>query len=64
MQGAERKQAILELLRENSAMTQTMLMKELGLSRKQVQNGIRQLQEDDVLVRKGSNRNGQWIVKK
>ena len=64
MQGTERKQAILELLKHNSTMTQTMLMEELGLSRKQVQNDIRQLQEEDVLVRSGSNRNGRWIVKK
>ena len=64
LQGTERKQAILELLKHNSTMTQTMLMEELGLSRKQVQNDIRQLQEEDVLVRSGSNRNGRWIVKK
>ena len=62
--GAERKQAILQLLKENSTITQTMLMKELGLSRKQVQSDIKKLQEENVLVREGSNRNGRWIVKK
>lgn len=61
--GKERKQAILELLRENSAMTQTMLMEELKLSRKQVQRDIKELQEENTLVREGSNRNGRWIVK-
>ena len=45
-------------------MTQITLMKELNLSRKQVQKDIKELQEDGVLVREGSNRNGRWIVKK
>ena len=51
-------------MKENSTITQTMLMKELGLSRKQVQSDIKKLQEENVLVREGSNRNGRWIVKK
>ena len=62
--GAERKQAILVLLEQNSAMTQTMLMEKLNISRKQVQKDIKELQKDGVLVREGSNRNGRWIVKK
>lgn len=35
----------------------------LDLSRKQVQKAIKELQEEGVLVREGSNRNGYWIVK-
>lgn len=35
----------------------------LDLSRKQVQKAIKKLQEEGVLVREGSNRNGYWIVK-
>ena len=62
--GAERKQAILVLLEQNSAMTQTMLMGKLNISRKQVRKDIKELQKDGVLVREGSNRNGRWIVKK
>ncbi|MCH5340738.1 MAG: putative DNA binding domain-containing protein [Acetatifactor sp.] len=62
--GNERKQAILELLEQNSTMTQIMLMEELNLSRKQVQKDIKELQDDGVLVREGSNRNGRWVVKK
>ena len=54
---------IQELLRENPFMTQTMLMKKLHLSRKQVQNDIKELQEEGVLVREGSNRNGKWVLK-
>lgn len=40
-----------------------MLMKELKLTRKQVQKDIKELQEEGVLEREGSNRNGKWIVK-
>lgn len=45
-------------------MTQTMLMEQLNLSRKQVQSDIKELQEEGVLVREGSNRSGRWILKK
>ncbi len=61
--GAERKQMILERLAENPAMTQKELMEELGLSRKQIQKEIKELQEEGMLVREGSNRKGRWIVK-
>lgn len=61
--GAERKQAIIEILKENPVTTQAMLMDLLDLSRKQVQKAIKELQEEGVLVRDGSNRNGYWIVK-
>lgn len=62
--GAERKRDILNQLEENSTMTQTGLMEVLGLTRKQIQNAIKELQEEGLLVREGSNRNGRWIVKK
>lgn len=45
-------------------MTQTGLMEVLGLTRKQIQMAIKELQEEGLLVREGSNRNGRWIVKK
>ena len=48
---------------ENPKMTQTKLMEMLGLSRKQVQREIKELQEQGILVREGSNRGGKWIVK-
>ena len=61
---AERKRDILNQLEENSTMTQTGLMEVLGLTRKQIQKAIKELQEEGLLVREGSNRNGRWIVKK
>ncbi len=62
--GAERKQEILDMLAENSAMTQTGIMEELKLTRKQVQNDIKELQKEGLLSREGSNRSGKWIVMK
>ncbi len=45
-------------------MTQTQLMDEMNLTRKQVQKDMKELQEEGVLVRKGTNRSGRWMVKK
>lgn len=60
--GAGRKRAILKLLSENPTMTQTELTEELELTRKQIQTDIKELKNEGTLVRKGSNRNGYWIV--
>lgn len=60
--GAERKQAILAILAKNPMITQTQLMKEMNLTRKQVQKDMKALQNEGVLVRKGTNRSGRWVV--
>ena len=39
------------------------LMEKLGISRKQVQKLMKELQEENLLGREGTNRNGKWIVK-
>ena len=62
--GADHKQEILTLLEKNPSMTQVQLMEALGLSRKQVQTLIKELQEKHLLVREGSHRKGRWIVQK
>lgn len=62
--GAEREKAIVELLIENPKMTQMEMAEKLDLTRKQVQNVIKELQEDGIIEREGSNRNGRWIVNK
>lgn len=62
--GAKRKREILDMLAENPAMTQTGLLEELKLTRKQVQNDMKELQKEGLLSREGSNRSGKWIVKK
>ena len=61
--GAERKQAILAILAENPTITQTQIMEEMNLTRKQVQKNMKELQEEGVLVREGTNRSGRWMVK-
>ena len=61
--GTERKETIIAILREHPMITQTMLMAELNLSRKQVQSTIKKLQEEGSIVREGSNRSGRWVVK-
>lgn len=62
--GAERKQAISDLLQKDPTMTQTQLMQELALTRKQIQTDMKELQEEGILAREGSNRYGRWVVKK
>lgn len=61
--GAERKLDILHRMKENPAITQVKLMEELELSRKQIQKIIKDLQEEGLVERQGSNRSGKWIVK-
>ena len=59
---AETKQKILEILISNSKTTQTELMEKLGISRKQVQKLMKELQEENLLSREETNRNGKWII--
>lgn len=54
---------MLAILAENPMMTQIQLMDEMNLTRKQVQKDMKELQEEGVLVRKGTNRSGHWMVK-
>lgn len=62
--GAEKKWDILQRMKEDSAITQVRLMEEFDLTRKQVQKIIKDLREDGLVERQGSNRSGKWIVKK
>ena len=49
---------------QNPKMTQMEIADKLDLTRKQVQNVIKGLQEGGIIEREGSNRNGKWIVNK
>lgn len=51
-------------MRENPAITQTKLMEEFELTRKQIQLMIKDLQKNGLVERQGSNRSGKWVVKK
>ena len=39
-------------------------MKELDLTRKQVQKDMKELQEMHIIAREGTNRRGSWIIVK
>lgn len=43
-------------------MTQAQLMERMELTRKQVQKDVKELQEEGMLKREGSNRSGRWVV--
>ena len=62
--GAEKKWNILQRMKEESTITQVKLMEEFNLTRKQVQKIIKDLREDGLVERQGSNRSGKWMVKK
>lgn len=64
IKGAERKKEILKLIKVNSTITQVEIMKELGLTRKQVQKDMKELQEMHIIAREGTNRRGRWIIVK
>jgi len=51
-------------MEENPEVTQVKLMEEFDLSRKQIQRLIKDMREEGLVERRGSNRNGKWIVKK
>ncbi|WP_418750475.1 RNA-binding domain-containing protein [Frisingicoccus sp.] len=60
--GNERKQAIMDLLIANPTMTQKQLREQLNLTRKQIQTDMKELQEEGILMREGSNRKGHWVI--
>lgn len=62
--GAEKKLDVLRRMEENPMITQVKLMEEFNLTRKQVQKLIKDLREDGLVERQGSNRSGKWVVKK
>ena len=62
--GAEKKLDVLRRMEENPMITQVKLMEEFNLTREQVQKLIKDLREDGLIERQGSNRSGKWVVKK
>lgn len=40
-----------------------LMKNQKGAERKQVQKDMKELQEEGVLVREGTNRSGRWVVK-
>ena len=54
----------MKLIKVNSTITQVEIMKELDLTRKQVQKDMKDLQEMHIIAREGTNRRGRWIIVK
>ena len=54
----------MELIKANPTITQTEIMKELDLTRKQVQKDMNELKERHIIEREGTNRSGRWIIVK
>lgn len=61
---SRKKLDVLRRMEENPMITQVKLMEEFNLTRKQVQKLIKDLREDGLIERQGSNRSGKWVVKK
>lgn len=61
---SRKKWNILQRMKEEPTVTQVRLMEEFNLTRKQVQKIIKDLREDGLVERQGSNRSGKCIVKK
>lgn len=53
---------ILDSFQKNPKLTKAELVKETGLSRSKVDRTISKLQHEDLLTRRGSDRNGYWEV--
>ena len=51
-------------IRRTLASYKIEIMKELDLTRKQVQKDMKELQEMHIIAREGTNRRGRWIIVK
>lgn len=54
---------IIQLIKMNPKITQIELANQLNLSRSTIKRMLNRLQQQEIVIRKGSNRNGYWTVK-
>lgn len=54
---------VLELIIHDNSITQPQISKELNVSESTVSRAIKKLKDNGYIVRSGSNKDGQWIVK-
>jgi len=54
---------IIQLIKINPKITQIELANQLNLSRSTIKRILNRLQQQEIVIRKGSNRNGYWAVK-
>lgn len=57
-------QAILSILSTRPMIKADLLAKKLNRTRRTIQTSIKKLKESNLITRKGSNKNGYWIVNK
>ena len=53
---------VLELIRENSRISQKIIAEKTEYSRSKVQRILKILQEKGILYRQGSRKKGEWII--
>ncbi|WP_418521885.1 winged helix-turn-helix transcriptional regulator [Holdemanella porci] len=54
---------MIQLIKMNPKITQIELANQLNLSRSTIKRMLNRLQQQEIVIRKGSNRNGYWTVK-
>jgi ATP-dependent DNA helicase RecG len=62
--GVTLEQAILSILNTRPMIKADLLAKKLNRTRRTIQTAIKKLKESNLITRKGSNKNGYWIVNK
>ena len=54
--------AILEMITQNSKVTSTQMAQNLGINRSAVSKHLKKMQEDGIIKREGPDKGGQWVV--
>ena len=53
--------AILEMITQNSKVTSTQMAQNLGINRSAVSKHLKKMQEDGIIKREGPDKGGQWV---
>ena len=53
---------ILDRVKKNPHLTQNQIQKEMGISLRSVKRIMSRLQQEGILIRKGNNRSGLWMI--
>ena len=58
----ERDEKILKLMEENSRITVSEISQKMGIGATTITKRIKYLKEQELVVRNGSKKSGQWVV--
>ena len=53
---------MLKLIKVNNKLSAKKMAEELGLSERQIQRVLKDMKEQEIIVREGSNKNGSWRI--